>query len=146
MENYEELLVGYFTEQNQKSREKAIIALEQRDFKTLINSSWSIRTEVEEVIKHRDVRKVIDQLQTALKNVKPNQTVPTIHTHIEQEEEQWATETVIYLKSYLYSIKPIETCNSSAIHCAKSAMWKIENQPNGNDTKRYLEIIDKINI
>lgn len=44
MENYEELLVGYFTEQNQKSREKAIIALEQRDFKTLINSSWSIGT------------------------------------------------------------------------------------------------------
>lgn len=145
MENYEEILVKYFTEQNQKSREKSIAALEQRDFKTLRDSSWVIRTKVEQEVEHEhgNVQKVIDQLQEALKNVKPNQSIPTIHLHVVQEEEQWADGVEVCLTSYLHSIKPIESCETSARNSAKSAMWKIKNQPNGNDTKRYLGIINK---
>jgi hypothetical protein len=145
MENYEEILIKHFTEQNQKAREKAIEALERRDFNALNREYFSYvdRKNIEETIHLTSVEDVINQLQLALKNIAPNQTVPNIETHIEQEEERWATDVRVYLYSYSYTIRPIEMCASSAYHFTRSCLWKIKHQPNGNDTKRYLEIINR---
>lgn len=140
-----DILCNYFEENNKKRREEAIRLLEKRDFETLRKNYGSYYTtkEVQEVIESRDVQEVINKLQLSLKNVASNQTIPFLETYIEQEEEQWATGTEICLVSYLYTIRPIESCYSSAYHFTKSCMWKIEHQPNGSDTKRYLAIIEK---
>ena len=142
MESQEDILLKYFTEQNIKGRERATKALEVRDFETLRNNSWVKRETIEEVLEERGTQEMIDRLQSAMKSIAPNQTTPVIGTHIIQEEEKWAEGVDIYLTSYLYSIVAIEACERSAFHFTKSCMWKIKHQPNGKDTKRYLEIID----
>ena len=142
MENYEEILINYFASRWKETREKEILLIEQRDFEALRDSNWTKKTRVEEIINERDVQQIIDRLQLALKNIAPNQTIPFIGTNVFQEEGQWAEEDAeICLISYIFTIKPIEACERSAYHHTQSCLWKIKNQPNGKDTKRYLEII-----
>lgn len=138
------ILHKYFKSCNEKRRDEAIVLLENRDFKNLRKnySSWIITERVKEIVEHTDVQKLIEQLQFALVNIKHNQSIPTLNKTIIQEEEQWADGVDIYLESYLYSIKSIESCGTSAFHFAKSCLWKINNQPNGTDTKMYLKIIE----
>lgn len=143
----EEILIAHFTECNKKRRSEAIELLEKRDFETLRKdySSWWTRKEVEVFFDDTELPAAIKFLEKEMDNMLPNQTTPRISAYIQYEDEydNYGVATVCVV-SYVYEIKPESSCEvNSNSYSISSYRWKLKNQPNGTDTKRYLELIEK---
>jgi len=129
-----------------KSRNEAIELLTKRDFKALRDKHIHWHNVKEKVIDLKST--LVSEAIKELAEIKfeANETEPQLECSVTMGEDVpfgRDTESKIVICSYLYTIVPFEKCDSIAKSYTRTAMWKIKYQPNGNDTKRYLEIIEK---
>jgi hypothetical protein len=143
---HEEIIYEYYLNSCVKQREAAIEILAKRDFVSLRISSvhwYNVKEKVVE-LKSTLVSEAIKELATIKHEI--NETEPHLECSIKEyhDEGQFGrdTESNIVISSYLYTIVPYEKCESLAKSYTSTALWKIKYQPNGKDTKRYLEIIE----
>lgn len=142
----EEIMYEFYLNSNTKSRNEAIELLAKRDFKTLSNKHVHWYSSKEKVVELKsilisDVAKELVQIK-----IEPNETEPMLECNFKIDDNTpfgSNVESKIVICSYLYTIVPFEKCESIAKSYTRTAMWKIKYQPNGNDTKRYLDIIEK---
>lgn len=136
----EEIMYEFYLNSNTKSRNEAIELLAKRDFTSLRNRGIHWHNVKEKVVELQSV--LISDVAKELAEIKiePNETEPILDCNFEVNN---GVESKIVICSYLYTIVPFEKCESIAKSYTNTAMWKIKYQPNGKDTKRYLEIIEK---
>lgn len=131
-----EKLLDYFIRNELVSRNEALQLLENRDFGTLCRDYvhyWK-RTEKVTPVKSNSMSDVLAAIQAYV--IAPNETEPYIF--VENEED----ETVTCIFSNVYEIEPESKCYSLANCWFKSAVWKLEHQPNGKDAIGYRKILE----
>ena len=141
----EEILYEYYLNAQIKRREEAIELFNKREFKALHNNyiHWFAKKEKVVDLKSTLVSEAIKELAEI--KFEANETEPHLECNFEIKEGVFGSdvESKIVIVSYLYTISPYELCESLAKHYTSQAMYKIKHQPNGKDTKRYLDIIEK---
>ncbi len=142
----EEILYEFYLNSTIQQRNKSIELLKNRDFITLNRECihWFDKKEKVVELESTSISEVIKEL-AKIKN-EPNETEPLLQCSIKEYHDESPfgrdTESKIVISSYLYTIVPYEKCESLAKSYTSTALWKIKHQPNGKDTKRYLEIIE----
>lgn len=141
----EQILYNFHLKNNIKSRNEAIELLKKRDFTKLNRNyiNWFDKKEKIVELKSSLLSNVIKELSKI--KIKDNESEPNLYTISKEEEKGYGVnfENEMVLSSYLYTIVPFEKCKISAKYNTQTAIWKIKHQPNGRDTKSYLEIINK---
>lgn len=129
----EEILYDYFLKLYVKYRNEAIELLKIRNFK-LLNLNYIHWFDKKEKIVNLDSSTISDVV-TELLHIKvgDNESEPILTTDDEDS---------IILVSYIYSIVPSDKCEIFAKNETKSAMFKLEHQPNGIDAERYKRVIN----
>ena len=138
----EEILYSFYLNSNIKQRNEAIEYLNNRDFNSLVTKTvhYYNRKTKEIMLNSRIISEVIKELN--LIKFDANETEPVLSTWNTEDGTPFSNpQSGVLLESCIYTIVPEEKCHSLAKNYTSSAMWKIKYQPEGRDTKRYLEII-----
>ena len=140
-----DLLYNYFLSFYINRRNVAIQLLSDRNFDKLNNGYIHFYNKKEKeiiLISHNDyvgmdIDFINNELTNIRNNIKINETIPHLCVRkIDYEPD-------ILVRSYLYTIVPVSICENLAKYSANSAIFKINNQPNGKDAKGYIDILNK---
>lgn len=136
-----EIVYQHYLKSTIKSRNEAIELLKTRNF-TKLNSNyihWFERKEKVVELKTRYISNLIKEL--SMIQVEDNESEPIISSQYQFGNDD--TEACLVATSYIYTIVPVERCESLARNCANSAIWKLINQPNGKDAESCRKILNQ---
>lgn len=132
----------YFEEQQRKRHEKEKAIFENREFKEFNNCTY-IRSQLkEERLKNTGIDGVIRELE-AFRDFAKDKPIRSIEVgaYIEQEPYNYQIDEEGVNITYVeYNFRE----NYKSTYSARDAAWKLKNQFNGKDAKRYLEIYKKL--
>lgn len=132
------LLYDYYVECNKRSREKTIQLLKNKEFSKLYHgTSYLIRTPKTIELIGSEMSSIIKQLQ----EIESNKTDTQSNFHLSGEEDETTSDIKFYVEYIEYSVKDIVSCEYVNM---SSIVWKIQHQPNGSDTKRYLNLLENL--
>jgi hypothetical protein len=101
-----------------------------------------------ESVPYTEIAKTVESLELDNYTSKPNVTINYKLTENYDWDENPEEEAILTITAYRYTFYPLKLVKSlihktSIPNLIRDARFKIANQPNGKDAKRYLDIIAK---